>query len=159
MISIRPATVDDVSLLRTMIWELADFEREAESVKITEDQLAHDGFGAEPIFHALIAEWDRHPAGYAVYFDYYSTWRGRQLFLEDLFVRPQFRGKKLGMALLTEVARIAESRDCCGMRWEVLAWNKPAIELYESLGAELLSEWKLVMLEKQGQEALANRSI
>ena len=159
MISIRPATVDDVSLLRTMIWELADFEREADSVKITETQLAHDGVGAEPKFHALIAEWDGHPAGYAVYFDYYSTWRGRQLFLEDLFVRPQFRGKKLGMALLTEVARIAQSRECRGMRWEVLAWNKPAIELYESLGAQLLDDWKLVMLEKKGQEALGSRAV
>ena len=159
MISIRAATVNDVSLLRTMIWELADFEREADSVKITEAQLAHDGFGDEPKFHALIAEWDRHPAGYAVYFDYYSTWRGRQLFLEDLFVRPQFRGKKLGMALLAEVARIAERRDCRGMRWEVLAWNKPAIELYESLGAELLSEWKLVMLDRKGQQALGNRAV
>ena len=83
MISIRPATVDDVSLLRTMIWELADYEREPDSVKITESQLAHDGFAAEPKFQALIAEWERQPAGYAVYFDYYSTWRGRQLFLED----------------------------------------------------------------------------
>ncbi len=159
MISIRSATVNDVSLLRTMIWELADFEREAESVEITEAQLARDGFGEEPKFHALIAEWDRHPAGYAVYFDYYSTWRGRQLFLEDLFVRPQFRGKKLGMALLTEVARIAQSRECRGMRWEVLAWNKPAIELYESLGAELLGNWKLVMLETKGQEALGKRAV
>ncbi len=157
MISIRPATVDDVSLLRTMIWELADFEREADSVEITETQLARDGFGEKPIFQALIAEWDGQPAGYAVYFDYYSTWRGRQLFLEDLFVRPQFRGRKLGMALLEEVARIAEMRDCRGMRWEVLAWNQPAIELYESLGAQFLDGWKLVMLDEKGQESLGKK--
>jgi GNAT superfamily N-acetyltransferase len=158
MISIRPATVNDVPLLRTMIWELADFEREADSVEITEAQLARDGFGDDPKFQALIAEWDGHPAGYAVYFDYYSTWRGRQLFLEDLFVRPEFRGKKLGMTLLKEVARIAQSRDCRGMRWEVLAWNKPAIELYQSLGAELLDDWKLVMLDDKGQELLGKRA-
>ncbi len=158
MISIRPATVNDVSLLRSMIWELADYEHEADSVKITEAELARDGFGEDPQFQALIAEWDGQPAGYALFFDYYSTWRGRQLFLEDLFVRPQLRGKKIGIALLGEVARMAQSKGCRGMRWEVLAWNQPAIELYRSLGADFLDDWKLVMLDERAQQNLGKKA-
>ena len=94
MLLIRPATVDDVTLLRTLIRELATFEHELEFCVIEEADLARDGFGAYPRFRALIAEWDAQPAGYALFFGYYSTWTGRGLFLEDLFVREQFRGKR-----------------------------------------------------------------
>src|SRR5690242_2984703 len=158
MLSIRPATVNDAALLRTMIIELADYEREADSVEITESQLARDGFGDHPKFKALIAEWDGAPAGYALYFDFYSTWRGHMLFLEDLFVRPQFRGKGIGIATMGEVARIAEELGCRGMRWEVLAWNQPAIDLYRSLGAEFLDDWKLVFLDRPAQRKLGEKA-
>lgn len=155
MISIRPATVSDVPLLRSLIRELAEFEREVDSVEITEAQLARDGFGDDPLFRALIAEWDGQTAGYAFYFDFYSTWTGRQLFLEDLFVRPEFRGKAIGKRLLTEVAQIALRAGCSGMRWEVLDWNQGAIDLYRSLGAEFLDGWKLVLLRDEPLRALA----
>ena len=158
MLSIRPATVNDAALLRTMILELADYEREAHSVEITEAQLADDGFGQDPKFKALIAEWDGAPAGYAMYFDFYSSWRGRMLFLEDLFVRPQYRGKGIGIATMREVARIAEQTGCRGMRWEVLAWNQPAIDLYRSLGAEFLDDWKLVFLDQPAQHELGKKA-
>src|SRR5258708_40211952 len=106
MLKIRPATVEDAALLRALIWELADFEKEPDEVRVTVEDLARDGFGAIPKFRALIAEWDGQPAGYALFFGYYSTWRGQGMYLEDLFVRPAFRGRGIGSALLPQVAPI-----------------------------------------------------
>ena len=157
MLSIRAATVNDVPLLRTMIRELAEYERELDSVRITEEQLATDGFGEDPKFCALIAEWNGVPAGYAVFFQFYSTWTGRHMFLEDLYVRPQLRGKKIGMSLMSRVARIACEQGCNAMRWEVLAWNQPSIDLYKSLGGEFLDDWKLVLLRDDALHNLAER--
>jgi len=158
VISIRRATAEDADLLRTMIRELAEFERELDSVSITEADLVRDGFGADPKFRALIAEWDQQAAGYAFFFPFYSTWQGRQLFLEDLFVRPQFRGKGIGQALLSYVANIARNENCRAMRWEVLDWNKSAIELYKSLGATFLDHWWLVLLPSDGVRRLAEKA-
>src|SRR5258708_24628449 len=112
MLLIRPATVNDVALLRTMIRELAEYERELEMVEITEAALQRDGFEANPRFRALIAEWEKQPAGYALFFVYYSTWTGTGLLLEDLFVRGQFRGRGIGRALFAAVARIAVRENC-----------------------------------------------
>jgi GNAT superfamily N-acetyltransferase len=145
MLAIRPATIEDVPLLSAMIRELAEFERDLKSVVTTEADLLRDGFGPDPKFQALIAEWEQQPAGYALFFDFYSTWRGRQIYLEDLFVRPQFRNRRIGKRLLAATARIATNNNCHGMRWEVLDWNHPAIEFYKSLGAEFLNEWRLVI--------------
>jgi GNAT superfamily N-acetyltransferase len=155
MLSIRPATVNDVTLLRTLIRELADYEHELDMVAITEADLARDGFGPQPKFHALIAEWDAQPAGYALFFDFYSTWRGRQMFLEDLFVREAFRGRKIGRGLLAAVARIAENEGCHALRWEVLNWNQAAVKFYESLGAEFLDDWRLTLLTDDKLRQLA----
>jgi GNAT superfamily N-acetyltransferase len=158
MLLIRAATVDDVSLLRTMIRELAAFERELVSCVIEEADLARDGFGAKPKFRALIAEWDGQPAAYALFFGYYSTWRGHGLFLEDLFVREEFRGKGIGKSLLAAVARIAVQENCCGVHWEVLDWNEKAIELYKSLGAEFLDQWRRVLLGDDALRRLAEKA-
>jgi len=155
MLLVRPATVNDVTLLRTLIRELAAFERELDSCKIEEADLARDGFGANPRFRALIAEWGRQPAGYALFFDYYSTWTGRGLFLEDVFVREQFRGKGIGKALLSAVARIAVRENCYGVQWEVLDWNEKAIALYKSLGAEFRDRWRPVSLTDDALRLLA----
>jgi GNAT superfamily N-acetyltransferase len=155
MLSIRAATVEDATLLRVLIRELAEFEHELDKVTITETDLARDGFGLQPKFRALIAEWDGEPAGYALVFDFYSTWSGRQLFLEDLFVRPHFRGRKIGKRLLAAVARIAERDGCHGMRWEVLDWNRTAVEFYKSLGADFLDDWRLILLKQEGLRRLA----
>jgi GNAT superfamily N-acetyltransferase len=119
-----------------MILELAEYERELECVTIREEHLTRDGFGENPRFRALIAEWDGQPAGYALFFNYFSTWVGRGLFLEDLFVREKFRKRGIGTALLAKVARIAVEEQCYGIHWEVLDWNTKAIELYKALGAE-----------------------
>jgi GNAT superfamily N-acetyltransferase len=150
MLSIRDATVDDVGLLRQLIGELAEYENELDQVLITESDLARDGFGPQPRFRVLLAYWDREPAGYALFFDFYSTWRGRQMFLEDLFVREAFRGRKIGKGLLAAVARIAEREGCNALRWEVLDWNHAAVEFYKSLGAEFLDDWRLTLLKDEG---------
>jgi GNAT superfamily N-acetyltransferase len=116
MLSIRAATVGDVKLLRKLIQELAEYENELDQVLITEADLARDGFGPQPKFRVLLAYWDQELAGYALFFDFYSTWRGRQMFLEDLFVRAAFLGRKVGKGLLTAVAGIAEREKDEGLR-------------------------------------------
>ena len=158
MLSIRSARIEDAALLRTMILELAEFERELEFCVIEAADLARDGFGEDPRFRALIAEWDGDPAGYALVFNYYSTWAGRGLFLEDLFVRERFRGQGIGKALLGAVARIAVAEDCYGVHWEVLDWNEKAIEFYKSLGAEFRDRWRPVMLSGDALRQLAEKA-
>lgn len=158
MLRIRPATVNDVALLRSMIRELAAFEHELEWVTIREEDLARDGFGKNPRFRALIGEWDGQPAGYALFFNYFSTWVGRGLFLEDLFVRENFRKKGIGTALLSEVARIAVEERCYGIHWEVLDWNQKAIELYKAVGAEFRDQWRPVLLTGEALTRLASKS-
>lgn len=159
MLSVRPATIDDVGLLRALIRELAEFEHELDHCVIEEADLARDGFGPNPKFRALLAERDGQPAGYALFFGYYSTWAGPRIYLEDLFVRPQFRGKGIGMELLAAVARIALQENCCGMRWEVLNWNQNAIELYKALGAEFHDECRQVLLTGDALRGLAERAL
>lgn len=159
MLHIRRATIHDAALLRTMIRELADYEHELDLVTISEEELVHDGFGKNPRFRALIAEWDEQPAGYALFFDYYSTWAGRGLFLEDLFVRQAFRSRGIGKALLAAVARIAVEEHCYGIHWEVLDWNEKAIEFYTQLGAKFRDQWRPVLLADEALRRLAEKAV
>jgi GNAT superfamily N-acetyltransferase len=154
MLSIRPAKSSDVSLLNTLIHEFAEFERLP--VTVTEADLLRDGFGEQPRFRVFLAAWEGQPAGYAFFFDYYSTFEGRAgLFLEDIYVRDQFRGKGIGKALLARVAAVAREGHCFGVRWQVLDWNAPAIQFYERLGATFLDEWKTVNLQGEALERVA----
>ena len=147
MLTIRPATRDDVQQLLTFIRELATYEKKLDKCLTTEDDLLRDGFGSRQKFRSLIAEWNGETAGYAVFFYFYSTFQGRPaLFLEDLYVPDRFRGKGIGKALLAEVAKLAIEENCFGMRWEVLDWNTPAIEFYKRLGADFLDERRVVAL-------------
>ena len=155
MIHIRPATPADVPLMLAFTHELADFEREPHSVKMTEEQLLEDGFANDPQYESLIAEWDGAPAGWALFFPIYSTWRGRGLHLEDLFVRPQFRGRGIGKALLRRVAAIAAGKGCTKLQWEVLDWNQPAIDFYHSIGGFMLNEWRIMRVTGNALAALA----
>ena len=158
MLSIRAATVNDAPLLATMIRELAEFERELHLVVMSEQDLARDGFGPYPKFRSLVAEWNGRPAGYALFFGFYSTWEGRPgLFLEDLYVRPEFRSRGIGRALLGQVARTAREENCYGVRWEVLDWNQPAIKFYESLGAVFLDQWRSVLICDEAMRRLAQK--
>jgi GNAT superfamily N-acetyltransferase len=158
MLRIRPANIRDAALLRTMLRELAEYERELEWVTIREEDLARDGFGENPRFRALIAEWDGQPAGYALFFDYFSTWVGRGLFLEDLFVREPFRKQGIGKALLARVARLAVEEQCYGIHWEVLDWNTGAIELYKAMGADFRDQWRPVLLTGESLHRLAQQA-
>jgi GNAT superfamily N-acetyltransferase len=158
MLQLRPATIDDAALLRAMIRELADYEHELDQVTLSENDLRRDGFGEKPCFRALIAEWDRQPAGYALFFQYYSTWAGRGLYLEDLFVREKFRGLGIGTALLARVARIAIDEQCQGVHWEVLNWNTKAIAMYKEIGTKFPDQWRRVLLCGDALEKLARKA-
>jgi GNAT superfamily N-acetyltransferase len=157
MLVIRPATICDVTLLRTLIQELAEFERDLDLCVIEEAALAQDGFGPNPKFRASIAERDGPPAGYAFFYDCYSSWAGPGLYLEDVFVRPQFRLQGIGVSLLSAVAKIAVQENRHAMRWEVLDWNESPIALYKSLGAEFRDQWKSVLLTDDALVLLAEK--
>jgi GNAT superfamily N-acetyltransferase len=147
MLKIREATIQDVPLILSLIRELAEYEREPGAVRATEEDLVRDGFSANPKFRVIIAESDGQPAGMAFFFDHYSTWQGRHgLFLEDFFVRPEFRGEGVGKALMVSLARIAVAENCYGMRWEVLDWNTNAIEVYKKLGARFREHGRVMQL-------------
>jgi len=159
MLNIRPATIDDAEVLAGLILELAEYDQLAQEVGVNAEAIARDGFGPRPKFRALIAELDGQVAGYALFFEFYSTFQGRTgLFLDDIFVRPPFRKKGVGQALLAHVARIAWDESYFCMRWEVLNWNTPAIDFYKRLGAEFLDEWRAVMLIGDALESVAQSS-
>jgi GNAT superfamily N-acetyltransferase len=159
MISIRSATIVDAPLLATLIHELAEFERLSHEASVTEDDIARDGFGAAPKFRALIAEWDGQAAGYAMFFEFYSSFEARAgLFLEDIFVRPDFRKHGIGKALLARMAGIARKERYFCIRWEVLDWNTQAIDFYTRLGAVFLDEWKPASLTGDALEAVAEEA-
>jgi GNAT superfamily N-acetyltransferase len=146
MLNIRLACVADAPLIRELISELAEYERCPGEVRTTEADIARDGFGARPEFRAFVAEWNGVGAGFALFFNYYSTWRGAGLYLEDLFVRPALRRHGIGSALLARVARTACAEKRSFVRWAVLEWNDPAIALYAKLGADFLDDWRTVHL-------------
>jgi GNAT superfamily N-acetyltransferase len=140
---IRPATVDDVPVVMSLVHELATYEREPDAVVATEEMFRGALFGAEPKVFCLVAEDAAGTVvGFAIWFFTFSTWLGRHgVYLEDLFVRPEARGAGHGRALLTELARIAVANDCGRVEWAVLDWNEPAQGFYRSLGAEPMETW------------------
>jgi len=146
MLRIRAAHVDDIPLLRKMILEFATFERLEKFVTVTEETLVRDGFGSRQSYRVLLPEWDGKLAGYAFFFGFYSSFQGPGMFLEDIYVREEFRGKGIGKALMAEVAAITLREGFWAMRWEVLDWNQPAIDFYKKLGATFLDDWKEVRL-------------
>ena len=156
MLSIRNATAADAALILDFIRHLAEYEREPNAVIATEDDLVRHGFGPEPKYRCLIAEWDGKPAAFALFHYNFSTWRGQLgIYLEDLFVLPEMRGKGIGKALLQRLAQIVLEEDCYGLRWMVLEWNDPALKFYEALGAELLGDWETMLLRGPALERLA----
>ena len=156
MIAIRPATPADIPAILALIRELAEYEREPQAAVATAADLLRDGFGHTPRFHCLIADIDNMAAGFALYFYSYSTWRGHAgIYLEDLFVRPAFRGQGIGKALLASVAAIAVAEGCPRLEWAVLNWNTPAIDFYRSVGALPQSEWTTMRLSGAALARLA----
>jgi GNAT superfamily N-acetyltransferase len=154
--TIRIATPADVPQILSFIRALAAYERAPGAVTATEADLMRDGFGPNPFYSCLMAEHDGQPAGFALYFFNYSTWMGRPgLYLEDIYVQPEFRGLGIGKTLLQRVAAIAVEKNCLRLQWEVLDWNTPAIEFYRTMGAEFMDEWRNVRVSGEALKRLA----
>jgi GNAT superfamily N-acetyltransferase len=157
--AIRPATAADTPLIVELIRGLAEYERLLDQMETTEERIRtalFPGDGPPATAFCVIAEADGVAAGFALYFFNFSTFLARPgLYLEDLFVKPEFRGRGLGKALLLHLAGIARARGCGRMEWAVLDWNTPAIEFYESLGARRLTEWQLCRLRAEDLARLA----
>ena len=153
---IRPACAADVSTILQLIRDLATYERAPNEVTATEEQLVDVLFGEKPAAEVLLAFEKDTPVGFALFFHNFSTWLGRPgLYLEDLFVKPEKRGKGYGRALLVDLAKVAYERGCGRMEWAVLDWNEPAIKFYRSLGAKPMEEWTVFRLTRDGIAELA----
>lgn len=153
---IRPAARDDAALILSLIRELAEYERAPNDVVATEAKIVDVLFGEKPAAEVALAFERETPVGFAVFFHNFSTWLGRPgLYLEDLFVRPEHRGKGYGRALLMHLAKIAHERGCGRMEWAVLDWNEPAIQFYKKLGAAPMDEWTVFRLTRDGIAKLA----
>jgi GNAT superfamily N-acetyltransferase len=153
---IRRAFIEDVPVILELIRELATYERAPNEVAATEAQLVDVLFGERPAAEVLLAFEGKSPVGFAVFFHNFSTWLGRPgLYLEDLFVKPEKRGKGYGRALLVDLAKIARDRGCGRMEWAVLDWNEPAIKFYRALGAKPMEEWTVFRLTRDGIARLA----
>lgn len=155
--SIRPATPDDAEVVIEMIEELAYFEKMLDQCKLTPQQFRDDGFGSEPFFHCLIAEVKLNTgevkvAGYALFYYIYSTFKGKNVYLEDLYVREQYRKHGIGGDLMKTVANIAIEKGCVQYRFACVGWNTPALNFYKSNGARDLTDiedWHMIRFEKE----------
>jgi len=155
-LAVRPARPGEGGLVLSLIRELAQYEKLADKVEATEAMIETALFGPGATTRCDLAEWDGEIAGHALWFTNFSTFRGRNgLYLEDLFVRPAFRGRGIGKALLARLARECVEREWPRMEWVVLDWNQPAIGFYRSLGAELAEDWRLCRLDGDALAALA----
>jgi GNAT superfamily N-acetyltransferase len=159
LLSIRPANEADVNLLAEFIRGIAEYEKLADEVVADEAILRESFFGSRPSAEALIAEWDGKPVAFAVFFENFSTFMGRSgLYLEDLYVKPEYRCKGIGKALLSHLAGIAVERGCPRFEWVALDWNRNAIDFYEKLGAKKMHEWQIFRISGDKLEELAHAS-
>lgn len=159
MFTIRAATANDVPLILAFIRALAKYERLEHAVVATEERLRTTLFGNPRFAEVLIASEDDAPVGFALFFHNYSTFLGLPgIYLEDLFVSPEARGRGYGKALLTRLARIAVDRGCGRVEWAVLDWNEPSINFYKSLGAKPMDDWRIFRLTGEALDDLARIS-
>lgn len=145
---IRKGTTKDMASVHKLICELAVFENEPDAVKISVNDLMEDGFGDDPQFEVFVAEVEHIIVGMALYYKRYSTWEGRSLHLEDLIVSNDYRGRGVGKALYTKIMEYADNNNINRVEWEVLNWNKGAIEFYLSSGATMLEDWNLCQMNR-----------
>lgn len=154
-VEVRAAESADVSLLLNFIRKMADFEKL--TVSATEESLRHALFGEPPAARALLAYVDGQPIGYVTYFFSFTSMMGRRaLWLDDLYIDPPYRGKGIGTALMTHMARIAKENHCARFEWIVLDWNAPAIEFYRRLGAEVLPDWRICRADEVALKRIAD---
>ncbi|HLW75153.1 MAG TPA: GNAT family N-acetyltransferase [Gammaproteobacteria bacterium] len=155
-VRIRSATPADVPLILGLIRELAEYEKMLPQVTASEADLRNSLFGPKPAAECVIAEQDSRPAGFALFFHNFSTFLGKPgLYLEDLYVKPELRGKGIGRRLLSHLARLTLERGCGRFEWAVLSWNEPAIRIYQRLGAQMLDDWRINRLTGAALEKLA----
>jgi GNAT superfamily N-acetyltransferase len=155
-LTIRAATPADRDLVFAFIRDLAEYEKMLDEVVTTPDEVARALFAPHPRVFCDLAEWNGEPAGFALWFYNFSTFRGRHgIYLEDLFVKPAFRGKGIGKALLAHLAKRAVAEGCARVEWWVLDWNEPSIKFYESLGAIPMEEWTVFRLTGEPLKKLA----
>ena len=155
-ITVRPAGIDDVPLVLQFIKALAEYERMSDQVEATEASLRESLFGPKPGAEVVLASVSGEPAGFALFFHNFSTFVGRRgLYLEDLFVKPEWRGHGVGKRLLVHLARLAVERNCGRFEWAVLDWNEPAIQFYLGLGARPLNDWKIFRVTGEALQRLA----
>ena len=154
---IRPAVPADLETIIGLVHALADYEREPDAVRLDRETFARHLFGPRPYAEVLMCETEAaESAGFALFFHNFSTWEGKPgIWLEDLFVQPEFRGRGFGKALLVELARLAVERDCGRLEWSVLDWNAPSIAFYRSLGAQPMAEWTTYRLTGKTLSGLA----
>ena len=158
MIDIRKAEVKDVPHILELIQGLAEYERLRDSCIATEEKLTNTLFSANPAAEVIIARLDGEPMGFALFFHNYSTFLAqRGIYLEDLFVKPEARGKGVGFALLSALARVAVERDCGRLEWAVLDWNELAINFYKRIGAVPMDDWTTFRLSSNSLVQLAHR--
>lgn len=156
MLTVRQATPADIPLILAYIRELAEYERAPEKAVATPADLERHMFGDAPLIFCELAQWEGRDAGFALYFFNFSTWEGRPgLYLEDLFVRPEFRGCGIGKVLLQRLARIAVDKGCSRYVWQVLDWNTPSIQFYEAMGAKVMHDWLTCRVEGEALQKLA----
>jgi GNAT superfamily N-acetyltransferase len=157
-LSIRPAAASDAALVFAFVRELAEYERLAHEVDASEGDIAKALFGEHPRVFAEIAEWEGKPAGFALWFYNFSTFRGRHgIYLEDLFVRPEFRSKGIGKVLLRHLARRCLAEGLPRLEWWVLNWNEPALGVYRSIGAIPMEEWTVQRMTGEALNQLAEK--
>lgn len=157
---ISPAQPSDVPLILTFIRKLAEYERLSHEVVADEAVLRESLFAPNPAAEVLLAHLGSQPVGFAVYFRNFSTFLGRPgIYLEDLFVEPEHRGRGIGLALLAAIARIAQERGCLRLNWAVLEWNQTAIDFYRKIGAVLLDDWRICRLSGEALDRLAEGKI
>ncbi|QEL13547.1 GNAT family N-acetyltransferase [Limnoglobus roseus] len=153
---IRPATPADVPSIAALIRALAEYEKLSHEVVLDEATLRDHLFGPRPFAEVLMAEADGRAVGFALFFFNYSTFLAKPgIYLEDLFVLPEYRGHGLGKGLLIALAKLAEERDCGRLEWAVLDWNEPSIRFYQALGARPKDEWVLYRMTREAISALA----
>lgn len=157
-LQIREATEEDVPVILWFIRQLAEYERLLHEAVMTEETLRQSLFGSRPVAEVLLAYFDDKPVGFAVFFHNFSTFLGKPgLYLEDLFVIPEMRGRGFGKALLVRLAKIAVDRNCGRFEWAVLDWNKPSIEFYKKLGAAPMDEWTIFRVTGEALKKLAGK--
>lgn len=154
-LTIRSATPDDAGVILSFIRALAEYEKLTDQVSATEEDLRSSLFGERAVAEVLLAHEGGVPVGFAIFFHNYSTFLGKNgIYLEDLFIKPEYRKKGYGKALLMHLARLANQRGCGRLEWSVLDWNAPSIEFYQSLGARPLDDWTLFRLDGEGLAGL-----